>query len=177
MTNTMLLRTRNIFFASEFDISARNAESLRDDYDQSTAEINPSPSVVLTMRDEFPVSNDGIKAAFEFIAETVASLGVGETIAHRLSIVVDELCANMIRHDKTLTGDSKFSLTVQSIGPDIVLVVRDPGQPFNPLEYVAKDVPEIGGHGINLVKGLATRISYARVNDENELTVAIDGSD
>lgn len=172
-----LHRTRNMFFASEIDISQRNAETLREEYDQSAAEINPNPSVDVTMRKEFPVSNEGITAAFDFIAATVARLGVGETIAHRLSIVVDELCANMIRHDESLTAETNFTLCIQSVEADTVLIVRDPGKAFNPLEYLAEEVPEIGGHGINLVKGLATRISYDRIDGQNELTVAIDGSD
>lgn len=129
------------------------------------------------MRNEFPVSNEGIQAAFDFIAARIASLGFGETIAHRLSIVVDELCANMIRHDNSLTANTNFSLEIQSDGQDTVLTVRDPGQPFNPLDYITQEIPEIGGHGINLVKGLATRITYDRIDDQNELTVAIDGSD
>jgi len=129
------------------------------------------------MREDFPVSNDGISAAFEFISRAVQSHGAGETIAHRMSIVVDELCANMIRHDETLTPAKRFELEIQHESPCAVLTIRDPGRPFDPLAFIQNEQPEIGGHGIALVKGLATKVSYQREGDRNCLTVMIDGRD
>ena len=129
------------------------------------------------MREDFAVSNDGISAAFEFISRSVQSLGASETIAHRMSIVVDELCANMIRHDASLTPDKRFELEIAYSAPLAVLKICDPGQPFDPLSFEQKEQPEIGGHGIALVKGLSHAISYAHEGGRNCLTVTIDGRD
>ncbi|MEO1494066.1 MAG: ATP-binding protein [Pseudomonadota bacterium] len=129
------------------------------------------------MREDFPVSNDGISAAFEFISRAVQSLGAGESIAHRMSIIVDELCANMIRHDKTLSPEMRFEIEIQFTAPRAELTISDPGQPFNPLSHVMDEQPEIGGHGIALVKGLAHALTYQRAGDRNVLSISIDGSD
>ncbi len=129
------------------------------------------------MREDFSVSNDGISAAFEFISRAVQSQGAGETIAHRLSIIVDELCANMIRHDDSLTPDQRFELELHHEPPCAVLTIRDGGVPFDPLAFEQAERPEIGGHGIALVKGLANKMSYARIDGRNCLTVMIDGRD
>lgn len=129
------------------------------------------------MRENFSVSNDGISAAFDFISRAVQAHGAGETIAHRMSIIVDELCANMIRHDTTLTADSRFELEIRHEPPHAVLTVCDPGQPFDPLAYEQEEQPEIGGHGIALVKGLAHKLSYKHTDGKNCLIVTIDGSD
>ena len=125
------------------------------------------------MRREFALSSAGMAAAFDFIAEAVARGGRDATVAHRLSVIVDEVCANMVRHDASLTGAESFSLELTEDGAGMVLVICDPGRTFNPLEYRREARREIGGHGLELIRGLASMVRYEREGACNRLTVSI----
>jgi anti-sigma regulatory factor (Ser/Thr protein kinase) len=128
------------------------------------------------MRREFPVSSAGLSAAFDFVAEAVARWGGPAAVAHRISIIVDEVCANMLRHDDSLTDAQRFSLELMPGGPgraETVLVISDPGRPFNPLEHRAGRPAEIGGHGLALIRGLSSSVRYERIDGCNRLTVSI----
>ena len=129
------------------------------------------------MTKDFSVSNAGISAAFEFITQQVQSHGLNETIAHRLSVILDELCSNMIRHDSTLTEASRFTLELEPLSESVRLSISDPGIAFNPLEHQHDTMPEIGGHGISLVKGLSSDVRYERREDRNVITVVVDADD
>ena len=129
------------------------------------------------MRGSFPVSNAGLTAAFEFLTTSLRCSGRDETLAHRFSVILDEICANMIRHDTTLDEATQFDLDLTLTGTGAVLVISDPGQPFNPLEFRHAVQPEVGGHGITLIKGLSSAVSYARRDDRNELTVVIENTE
>ncbi len=125
------------------------------------------------MRREFPVSSAGLSAAFDFVAEAVGGDGPGLAVAHRISVVIDELCANMIRHDDSLTEAVRFSLELSPGAEETVLILSDPGRPFNPLEPRPGPAPEIGGHGLALIRGLSSSARYERVDGWNRLTLAI----
>ena len=129
------------------------------------------------MTGEFAVSNDGIAQAFDLIARSIQQLDAPDTAAQRLSVVLDELCSNMIRHDETLTPESSFSVQLGRDGDDIVLTLSDAGQPFNPFEFKHDRVPEIGGQGINLIKGLCSSVEYLRENGKNKVKVKVSSID
>lgn len=122
---------------------------------------------------EFALSSAGMTAAFDFIAETVARRGRDASVAHRLSVIVDEVCANVISHDRSLTEADRFSLELTEDGASMVMVICDAGQPFNPLEHRCAAPREVGGHGLELIRGLASRIDYERAGARNRLTVSI----
>lgn len=128
------------------------------------------------MRREFPVSNAGLSAAFDFVAEAIAREGRDHAVAQRISIIVDEICANLIRHDDSLTEAERFSLELTPGRPgdgETVLVISDPGRPFNPLEERSGPAPAIGGRGLALIRGLSSSVRYERVGGQNRLTVSV----
>ena len=135
------------------------------------------------MRREFALSGAGLGAAFDFIRETVARRGGDETVARRLSIIVDEICGNLIRHDGSLTEAHRFALELRDDGDGTVLVICDPGRPFDPTGQRVTETPAagqrhdcasgIGGFGLELVRGLASRVRYERAGGCNRLTVSI----
>jgi serine/threonine-protein kinase RsbW len=123
------------------------------------------------MRREFALSSAGMTAAFDFIAETVTRRGRDATVAHRLSVIVDEVCANVIRHDRSEAD--RFTLELTEDGDSIVMVISDAGGPFNPLAHRPEAPVDLGGHGLELIRGLASRIDYERAGARNRLTVSI----
>lgn len=126
------------------------------------------------MQRRFPVSNTGLAEAFDFLTASLDRKGRGEALMHRFSVILDEICANMIRHDPTLGEDDEFELELTMAEGGAVLVISDPGQPFDPLAFRHTEQPEIGGHGITLIKGLASAIRYERRDDWNRLIVSIE---
>ncbi len=130
------------------------------------------------MRREFALSSAGLGAAFDFISETVARGGRDDVIADRLSIIVDEICGNLMQHDGSLTEAHRFTLELTDDGAATVLVICDPGRPFNPLEHRPAErrherLPDIGGYGLELVQRLCSRVRYERTGGCNRLTVSI----
>jgi anti-sigma regulatory factor (Ser/Thr protein kinase) len=124
------------------------------------------------MRREFALSSAGLAAAFDFIAETVARGGRDNGVAHRLSVIVDEIFGNLVKHDGSLTDAHCITLELTDDGAGTVLVICDPGRPFNPLVHRA-GAPDIGGYGLDLVRGLSSSVSYVRAEGCNRLTVSI----
>ncbi|MEM9059543.1 MAG: ATP-binding protein [Pseudomonadota bacterium] len=129
------------------------------------------------MTDEFPVSKAGLDRAFAFLTHAVGELGLSEAISHRLSIILDELCSNMIRHDETLSEADSFALRLERTEALVVLTILDPGRPFNPFEHKQDGIPEIGGHGINLIKGLAQSVDYSREDGKNKVEIALESAE
>ena len=123
---------------------------------------------------EFPVSFGGLAAAFGFVETAVETIGASETLTHRISVVVDELVANMMRYDHTLDEHAQFMLCLVSDGGGIRLTVSDPGRPFDPLAFRHQSAPDIGGHGISLVKNLARHASYERRGGRNSLSMVFE---
>lgn len=125
------------------------------------------------MDSDFPVSNAGINLAFEFINDAIAQEDLAEATAHRLCVILDEVCSNMIRHDDALSEDDSFSCTL-TVSPVVTtLVISDEGTAFDPLGYRPEQAPDIGGHGISLIKGLSSSVTYERERGQNILTIEI----
>ncbi len=125
------------------------------------------------MQGTFPVCSAGITAAFEFLEAGLDRLGVGRPVFFRFSVILDELCANMIRHDGSLTEADEFSVELGVSDGVAVMIVSDPGKPFDPQDSYPSESREIGGHGINLIHGLASGVSYERSGGRNRITVKI----
>ena len=129
------------------------------------------------MRGTFPVSNSGIRAAFEFLEAGLNKLGHSGPMLQRLSIMLDELCANMIRHDPKLNAQSDFTIELGEDDDAIVMTVLDPGQPFDPLDHTVTLGADGGGRGLLLIHSLSTEADYQRIEDQNRLRIVIrDGS-
>ena len=125
------------------------------------------------MQRSFPVSNAGLAAASGYLAACMRELGLGEAVTHRFSVILDEICANMMRHDPSLDETTEFTLDIAPTEGGAQMTISDPGQPFNPLEFRHAAQPEIGGHGITLIKGLSNAVSYAHSGGMNRLTVTV----
>ncbi len=133
----------------------------------------------------FAVSSAGIREAIAYIEEKVAANGDAPMVSHRLAVIIDEMVSNMIRHDPSLSASDSFELTLMREGERLMMVLADPGAPFDPLAWSgdarlpASGLPGVsaggqsgmGGHGIAVIRGLAREVSYRRHNGRNQLTV------
>ncbi|MFH1375247.1 MAG: ATP-binding protein [Patescibacteria group bacterium] len=115
----------------------------------------------------------------ENIKAFIEESNLPEKLAANLGIIVDELAANAISYgfEEEAINEIKISIVVK--GKIVVLIFKDSGSAFNPLELEAPDteaIPEdriIGGLGVHLIKKLTQSQKYERVDGKNVLTLEI----
>ena len=128
------------------------------------------------MRNTFHVSNEGLSQAFDFIASFVSTSGLSDSVGGRLSVIVDEVCSNLLRHASSVTADDVFEVDLELNASEIKMVISDHGREFDPLEHQVDPAQDLGGHGIAIIKGLAKTISYQRMDNRNVLTIILPSS-
>src|SRR5438105_4757572 len=94
-----------------------------------------------------------------------------------VTLVLDEIVANVIRHGQPGEHDTAVSLSLD--GDRLTIDVTDAGIPFNPVDAPPAnlDVPieqrRPGGLGIHIVKTIAETVAYRRLHDRNHLVVTM----
>jgi anti-sigma regulatory factor (Ser/Thr protein kinase) len=94
-------------------------------------------------------------------------------------IVVEETLMNAARHAFDEADGQRVEVDVRLEADRVTLVFRDRGRPFDPTAAELPPLPDsleaasVGGLGLRLLRGAATRLAYARRDGVNELTVEI----
>ena len=91
-----------------------------------------------------------------------------------LSVVVDELVANVVRHARPAPG-ALLRVSVAFSGDCVGLVFDWPGESFDPVSFATPELdaesdPEdlpVGGLGLCLVQAFAQEMRYRREGDRN----------
>lgn len=122
---------------------------------------------------EFPVSSDGIRAGLDAILAEADRIGVPREVAHRIAVILDEYCSNLIRHDASVSEESLFGLDLAPVGDGARLTVTDRGNAFDPTRHEVQEATGIGGQGISLMRGLSAALSYRSFDDRNEFEVTV----
>lgn len=115
-----------------------------------------------------------LDAVLHFV-ETCANGHLGDDVLKKLLVSVEEIFVNICHY---AYPGAVGSVTVQIVAkPEFAVVVKDCGQPFNPL---AKSGPNLnqpaaertsGGLGIFMVKQYMRRVAYSNENGCNVLTL------
>ena len=112
-----------------------------------------------------------------------AEVELPSRVAHRLTVICEELAANVAMHGAGGEGGATYiEITIDRQGDSVRFSFEDNGRPFDPLvqsrpntELNLEDRP-IGGLGIHFVRSLVTDISYQRLDGINRLTAVLDGA-
>jgi len=95
-----------------------------------------------------------LKKVRRLVSEQVAAQGADDTLIQRLVLVIDEACANVIRHGYAgdRSGRLKLRLTAPQDG-ELLFELRDYAPTVNPEEIKPRDLAETrpGGLGINFM--------------------------
>jgi serine/threonine-protein kinase RsbW len=103
--------------------------------------------------------------------------GLSPDVTYRLTLSLDEIVSNVIRHGYSDTGDHIVEVRVTERDGIVTAVVEDDGHPYDPRESPAPDLSlpveqrGPGGLGIYLVKQMMDSIDYVRKDGKNVLTV------
>ena len=95
-------------------------------------------------------------------------------VVYGLSVVVDELVANVVRHAQPAPG-TQLRVSVTFSGDSVRLAFDWPGEPFDPVSYATPDLDArsdvddlpVGGLGLCLVQAFAQEMRYRRDGDRN----------
>lgn len=118
----------------------------------------------------------------EALGEWCRSSGVPEDAAFRLDLVTDELVSNIIKYGYKLRPDGRIDVRVRRAGDDLVLSLRDSGEPFKLPEAAPPDlgVPieerTVGGLGLHFVRSLASQWGSNRIGRINETEIRFAGA-
>lgn len=123
----------------------------------------------------FDAEPASIAAVNSWLADARAAFDLPADVVLRLSLVLEELVANVAAYGGRSPCRVELSLAAVDGGVDVVL--DDNGVPFDPTALPAPDVDAnladrpVGGLGIHLVRNLMDDVRYARVDGHNVLTL------
>lgn len=139
----------------------------------------------MRLRIQVPCERAQLAPLLGRIDEALRAHAVGGDVRHDVRLIAEEVVCNAIEHGHDgAQCDPPRQLVVDLARHDDGLHVefRDDGRPFDPLSH---DVPDldaplherpIGGLGVHLVRELAQRVEYERVEPYNVLRVVLRAS-
>ena len=113
-----------------------------------------------------------------WVESLVATHGIAESVAFAISLCLEEVVSNVIRHGYA-NKEGQF-LTVDCSSPrpgSFLFTVEDDAPPFNPLEITPppaigqQDEGQIGGQGIRLLRGFSDLLEYEAKPGGNRLRI------
>lgn len=129
------------------------------------------------------VGNDprSLAAALDRVDVFLRDRAVEAGDAGQVMLIVDEIASNLVQHAWPEGGQHRFALALGAQpagdGLDVVIAVRDDGQPFAPEDAPSPDTDspledrETGGLGWLLIRTISDRIVYRRARGRNHLLV------
>ena len=128
-------------------------------------------------RERIAIRNDlaELRRMTQWLQDSARMVDVPQEFLYALDVCANEAVTNIISYayDDNLRHDITLELSRTANGA--CLVIRDDGNPFNPLEAPPHQGPAsledamIGGLGIHLIRRMMTRCDYRREADVNVL--------
>lgn len=131
---------------------------------------------------DLPADLTGVAAAQAMVEAACAEAGLAPAKAFKLSMAVDELLTNVATHGtaRAAGGAARMAAAVWRDSGALVVELSDDGPAFDPfrdarqpaLDAALDDRP-IGGLGVHLVRTMVDRVTYARRDGRNVVTLAM----
>ena len=136
------------------------------------------------MKTHFCVKNDltELHRLNKFIQTVGADRHLSGKTIHDLLLCLEEIFSNIVQYAYNDIDEHQVRVCLILNRDAVQLVVKDDGKPFNPLEVPevgpkSFDELEIGGFGIQMVRGLSNEVSYRHEDGLNILTMTFSGND
>lgn len=121
---------------------------------------------------------ENLDVSIEFVMENLRDINTTKKLMTEVRLICEEVLINTISYGyEGETGKMRVGYEVDRDCQVITLVFENDGSPFDPTQKEDPDVTldimsrNIGGLGIFMVKKLSDRITYARENGSNVLTI------
>ena len=123
-----------------------------------------------------PSSTENLVLIRDFVSSIAVRAGLDESEVGKLTLAVDEACANVIEH--AYRHDATKEVTVKAIVDDEALRIHvvDTGQGFDPMSVPQPDLQtlvaerRLGGLGLRVIKSLMDEVHYVIIpGTKNEL--------
>jgi len=119
---------------------------------------------------------DDLPGIRTFVEQALSDTPLSERAQREVRLAVDEACSNIIEH---AYGGRRGTITVEVAiaSGSATIKLRDHGRPFDPEAVGTPDLSRYvktgkkGGFGLFLIHKIMDEVSYARVDDENVLTL------
>ena len=161
--------------------SVHNFEGEADKYDDLTAlciqyhgnEGGPLHREIVTINNNIPE----VQTVIEKFETFASSLNLPKEITMKMSIVFDELLANIIKYAFDDKNVHSINIVFNLSQSKLILVIEDDGVPFNPFQIEPPDTMlgieerAIGGLGLHIVKSLMDEQVYTRITNKNIITL------
>ena len=121
---------------------------------------------------DFIASQAGLAAAIDFVQARCGELGLANDVTYPLCVILDEMIANLMMHGHA-ESDSQFQVAIAREGDGAWMQIKDTGAPFDPVHWPPVDRSGPGGHGLQIAKGLANRMTHELIEGGNLLTVTV----
>lgn len=121
-----------------------------------------------------------LQEMFDFITSFCLSIHLPQTMINQVILASEEALVNVIKYSYSNNTSGLLSITCDQSNPfGIKIVIKDKGAHFNPLEKkyypssvkLEKSGKDLGGYGIQILKGLVDVMDYERTDGENILTL------
>lgn len=120
-------------------------------------------------------NQESISKVSDWLDICVEDFAIPMRAGYSLKVVADEIFSNVVYY----SGASNAEILFRNDTNNVALVFVDDGVPYNPMEAEEPDIKagveerSIGGLGLFMVKMMAEKVQYERVNQRNQLTVTV----
>jgi serine/threonine-protein kinase RsbW len=131
---------------------------------------------------EFPARMQCLPDATAFVETFCLGQGIAANDRLRLTLIVEELFTNAVRHGHGGDCDAPIRLTLDASPTEIFVLYEDTAPAFDPLARIAQSEAHleagledrrVGGFGVALVAQMASGLDYVRENALNRLRLVL----
>lgn len=128
----------------------------------------------------FPARLDLLPRVAAYLEETCTAAGLVRDDCLRITLLVEELFTNTVRHGHGGDSDAPVSLSVE-VGPGEVTLTYEDSAPSRdpfatvppPDESASVEERAVGGLGLSLIAGIVERLEYSQVGGRNRVHLVV----
>ena len=127
----------------------------------------------------FPNRMTALAAVAKEVFEWLANLPLSSRAKYSVGLAVEEMVTNIIKYGYDDDREHEIAVHVAAQDDRVEIVFEDDGHAFDPTGHPKPDLErivesrKIGGLGIELVRRICEKMTYARVGDRNRLVLHI----
>ena len=129
-----------------------------------------------------PATNEGVREGVLRASELIAGFGASEQDLTAIELAIAEVLNNVVEHAYSQTGEGEMELRIENQDPDLYFRILDSGHPMpkgrlpqgQAADATLEDFEQSeGGYGLHMIRQLARKLRYTRVDQYNQLSFRI----